>query len=75
MPPNSRVFRWNICKSGSGQAVQQSQIQKASSYHPGGVNTLFADGSVRFIKDGIDQRVWMALGTRAGGEITSSDSY
>jgi hypothetical protein len=36
---------------------------------------LLGDGSVKFIKDSISQQVWMALGTRAGGEVISSDSY
>jgi prepilin-type processing-associated H-X9-DG protein len=73
--PNSKVYRWNDCKWGTGQSVQQSEIQRASSYHPGGVNLLFADGSTRFIKDGVSQTVWLALGTRNGGEVVSADSY
>ena len=44
------------------------------SRHPGGVNALFADGSVHFTKDSVDRRTWWALGTKAGGEIISSDS-
>ncbi len=47
----------------------------ARSYHPGGVNALFADGSVHFIKNTISQNVWQALGTIAGGEVISSDQY
>jgi prepilin-type processing-associated H-X9-DG protein len=47
----------------------------ASSKHPGGVNTLFADGSVHFIKNSISPVTWYALGTIAGGEVISSDSY
>jgi prepilin-type processing-associated H-X9-DG protein len=47
----------------------------ASSLHPGGVNVLFVDGSVHFIKDSIDYQTWLALGTIAGGEIISSDRY
>jgi prepilin-type N-terminal cleavage/methylation domain-containing protein/prepilin-type processing-associated H-X9-DG protein len=46
-----------------------------SSLHPGGVNVLFLDGSVRFIKSTIDLPTWNALGTRAGGEVISSDSF
>jgi prepilin-type N-terminal cleavage/methylation domain-containing protein/prepilin-type processing-associated H-X9-DG protein len=38
------------------------------SYHPGGVNVLFMDGSVRFITNSIAQTTWRALGTRNGGE-------
>ena len=45
------------------------------SYHPGGVNALFGDGSVRFVKSTVDGLVWRALGTVAGGEVVSSDAY
>jgi prepilin-type N-terminal cleavage/methylation domain-containing protein/prepilin-type processing-associated H-X9-DG protein len=47
----------------------------ASSYHPGGVNTLFGDGSVKFVKNSINATTWRALGTIAGGEVLSADSY
>jgi prepilin-type N-terminal cleavage/methylation domain-containing protein/prepilin-type processing-associated H-X9-DG protein len=45
------------------------------SYHPGGVNALLADGSVRFIKSSIAGSTWRALGTIAGGEVISADQY
>jgi prepilin-type N-terminal cleavage/methylation domain-containing protein/prepilin-type processing-associated H-X9-DG protein len=45
------------------------------SYHSGGVNTLFADGSVRFMKSSVNGIIWRALGTIAGGEVLSADSY
>jgi prepilin-type N-terminal cleavage/methylation domain-containing protein/prepilin-type processing-associated H-X9-DG protein len=45
----------------------------ARSYHSGLVNVLFMDGSVRSIRDGIDQSVWRALGTRAGNENLPGD--
>ncbi|OJW08357.1 MAG: hypothetical protein BGO49_13245 [Planctomycetales bacterium 71-10] len=47
----------------------------ARSYHPSGLNALMMDGAVRSIKNTIDVRVWRSLGTRAGGEVVSSDSY
>jgi prepilin-type N-terminal cleavage/methylation domain-containing protein/prepilin-type processing-associated H-X9-DG protein len=47
----------------------------ARSNHPGGVNVCFTDGSVRFVKDTVAQRVWFSLGTREGEEVLSSDSY
>lgn len=50
-------------------------LNLASSFHAGGVNVLFCDGTVRFIKDSISRDVWRALGTRAGGEVISSDSF
>ena len=34
----------------------------ADSKHPGGVNLLMADGSVRFVKNSISQATWSALG-------------
>jgi prepilin-type processing-associated H-X9-DG protein len=45
------------------------------SYHPGGVNALLGDGSVRFVKSTVDGNTWRALGTIAGGEVISADGY
>jgi prepilin-type N-terminal cleavage/methylation domain-containing protein/prepilin-type processing-associated H-X9-DG protein len=47
----------------------------ASSYHPGGVNTAFLDGSVKFIKNSINSTTWWAVGTMAGGEVIDASSY
>jgi prepilin-type N-terminal cleavage/methylation domain-containing protein/prepilin-type processing-associated H-X9-DG protein len=46
------------------------------SKHPGIVNFLFADGSAKGLKETTNRdTIYRALSTRAGGEITSSDSY
>jgi prepilin-type N-terminal cleavage/methylation domain-containing protein/prepilin-type processing-associated H-X9-DG protein len=45
------------------------------SFHPGGSNYLFGDGSVKFIKISISIPIYQALGSRAGGEVVSSDAY
>jgi prepilin-type N-terminal cleavage/methylation domain-containing protein/prepilin-type processing-associated H-X9-DG protein len=45
------------------------------SRHPGGVNFVFGDGSVRFLKDTINLPTYRALATRAMGEIVSADAY
>jgi len=50
--------------SGSGFAHKA-----ARSRHPGGVNVLLGDGSVRFIRNAIDLVTWRALGTMNGGEV------
>ena len=42
------------------------------SMHPGGCNFLFGDGSVHFLKTGIDPGTYQYLMTRAGGEIISA---
>ncbi|MFI5455422.1 MAG: DUF1559 domain-containing protein [Isosphaerales bacterium] len=47
----------------------------ARSAHPGGVNTLFCDGHVVFVKDTVDPRIWRAVATRAGGEVVSADAF
>jgi hypothetical protein len=39
------------------------------SHHNGGANALSMDGSVHFVKDSTDTRVWSAQGTRSGGEV------
>jgi prepilin-type processing-associated H-X9-DG protein/prepilin-type N-terminal cleavage/methylation domain-containing protein len=50
-------------------AVNCTNDYEIYSFHPGGANTLFADGSVRFLKAGIDIRLLARLITRAGGEV------
>ena len=46
-----------------------------SSAHPGGVNVLAGDGSVRFVKNSVSVPAWRAFGSRAGGEVVSADAY
>jgi prepilin-type N-terminal cleavage/methylation domain-containing protein/prepilin-type processing-associated H-X9-DG protein len=46
-----------------------------SSLHPGGVNVLFGDGAVKFVKSSVNLFTWRAIGTRNGGEVISSDAY
>ena len=65
-PPNSRSC---------GFFIALRAVMPPSSRHPGGVNTLFGDGSVKFIKDSVNLQIWRALGTRAGGEVISADSF
>jgi prepilin-type N-terminal cleavage/methylation domain-containing protein/prepilin-type processing-associated H-X9-DG protein len=45
------------------------------SYHSGGVNALFGDGSVHFIKESVNGETWRALGSVNGGEIISADQF
>jgi prepilin-type processing-associated H-X9-DG protein len=47
----------------------------ARSLHPGGVNVLFGDGHVAFLKDTIQLGTWRALATRNGGEVVSASSF
>lgn len=48
-----------------------NSINSARALHPGGVNALMCDGSVRGFTQTIDINTWSALGTRAGNETFS----
>jgi prepilin-type N-terminal cleavage/methylation domain-containing protein len=45
----------------------------ANSEHPGGVNVLVGDGSVKFIKSTIHIQTWRAMGSRNLGEVIGGD--
>jgi len=82
MPPNSKVIvpgygsqAWDLVTIDENQGGPVFASLNADSYHPGGVNTLLGDGSVKFMKNSIDGAVWRALGSIAGGEVISADSY
>jgi len=47
----------------------------ARSYHPGGVNSLMGDGSVRFVKSGVAGTTWRALGSVGSGEVISASEF
>jgi prepilin-type N-terminal cleavage/methylation domain-containing protein/prepilin-type processing-associated H-X9-DG protein len=61
LPPNKACYRPN-----NGQWWQL--VTPASSYHSGGVNVCLADGSVRFVTESVDPDVWLAAGSKSGGE-------
>ena len=74
-PPNTRIDYTNpadgkvydIDVAIDGGSIEFA-VMTARSYHAGGVNTVFVDGSVHFITNAIPQATWRALGTRNGGE-------
>lgn len=41
----------------------------ARSYHPGGVNAVLVDGSVRFVSNTVDRSTWRYLGLRDDGNV------
>ena len=65
--PNCRTCSWNGDWDCPG-------MYGLSSFHPGGGNVAMADGSVRFLKSSTAMNVVWGLGTKAGGEVISSDS-
>jgi prepilin-type N-terminal cleavage/methylation domain-containing protein/prepilin-type processing-associated H-X9-DG protein len=56
-------------------AINCTNYLEVYSFHPGGANILFADGSVHFLKAGMDIRIFARLVTRAGGEVVSDNDY
>lgn len=67
LPPNSEVPDCSGNKPGIyGGAVT------ARSWHPQGVNVVFADGHVNRIAETIDLKVWRAIATRNGAESQQS---
>ena len=71
----SHTITPNYTQNDCDNSAVQGGHGAARSYHPGGVNGAFCDGSVHFFKNSINPRTWFALGTRAGGEVVSSDAY
>jgi prepilin-type N-terminal cleavage/methylation domain-containing protein/prepilin-type processing-associated H-X9-DG protein len=60
------------CFAASGA---QREFNAARSFHTGGVNVLFCDGSVKYAKDSVNIVTWRALSTKDGTEIISSDAF
>jgi prepilin-type processing-associated H-X9-DG protein len=60
IPPNGRSCGW---------LPSLRAAMTPSSRHTGGVNVVFGDGSVRFVRDSIDIPTWRAMGSRDGGEV------
>jgi prepilin-type processing-associated H-X9-DG protein/prepilin-type N-terminal cleavage/methylation domain-containing protein len=52
-------------------AINCTNDREVYSFHPGGANAVFADGSVHFLKATIDIRNFARLVTRAGGEVAT----
>jgi len=69
MLPNTKS-----CNGGIGANGWDSRVC-AASFHSGGVNVLFLDGSVKFVKDSVNYVNWYAIATIANGEVVSSDAY
>ena len=61
--------------SGSIGHYNNGALVGPSSAHPGGVNMLFLDGSVKFIKNTISPQPYYGIATIGMGEVISSDAY
>jgi len=76
VPPNSNQYKWGACRPDCGGCgPDEGEFVNAQSNHSGGCNVLFADGSVKFIKDSIAMQIWWGIGTKSNGEAVSADAF
>jgi prepilin-type N-terminal cleavage/methylation domain-containing protein/prepilin-type processing-associated H-X9-DG protein len=77
LAPNPKYPNCNdsLASGSGGNAVNKAGVYTLSSRHPGGANILMCDGSVRFLKDSTNLVTVWSLGSRAQGEVLSSDSF
>jgi len=77
MPPNMAAAAYPACKNGSAYvAIKNDCYIVASGFnsrHPGGVQVMMADGSSRWVGDGIEYSLYQYLGNRKDGQIASLD--
>jgi prepilin-type N-terminal cleavage/methylation domain-containing protein/prepilin-type processing-associated H-X9-DG protein len=71
--PTNEGVSWPSTVATAGN--QAGPNEEPFSFHPGGVNALFGDGSVRFIKDRINLVAFRSILSLAGGETVSFDQY
>ena len=60
------------CVGGAGDL---NGFAGARSRHAGGINTLWGDGSVHFVKNSINAQIWIAINSIQGGEIVGADAF
>jgi prepilin-type processing-associated H-X9-DG protein len=60
---------------GPASVTDPCAYNNAGSFHSGGANLAFGDGSVQFISYSISRTTLMYLSTRAGGEVIDGSSY
>jgi prepilin-type processing-associated H-X9-DG protein len=64
----------NVAGSDTVSCACDARTTNFSSNHRGGVNFVFADGSVHFVSENIALLTLRALATRAGGEVITDTS-
>lgn len=87
LTPNSTqpdvIYSTSYCQSGYLQnplcvaptTATLLEVYASRSRHPGGVNVLMGDGSVRFEKNSINPITWLAISSTQGGEVVDANSY
>lgn len=68
--PNAPIYD---CVTNDATTITSMALRAARSWHTGGVNVLFGDGSVRFVSQSVSLTTWRALATRSNGDIPGND--
>ena len=71
IPLNTMISDDGIDSTGSSGLANWQHTMGFKSLHPGGAQFALADGSVQFLNETIDYKVYNALGTKAGGEVAA----
>jgi len=71
--PTNEGVAWPTTFATAGN--QAGPNEEPYSFHPGGVNALFGDGSVRFVKDSVNLVALRAILSLASGDAVSADAY
>ena len=61
----------NHMEEDGGSGARHWRCCGFKSLHPGGANFVMGDGSVHFVQQDIDYKLYNALGSRAGGEVAN----
>ena len=76
--PNDSQYPFGGCRpfdTNTTNYPDDGFVYGTNSWHPGGCNVAFGDGSVRFVKNSVGRNIFWSLGTKANGEVVSSDQY
>ena len=68
------AFQWQNSTAPTGCRFSAA-AKGFASRHPGGAVFCFVDGSVHFLKQSVSLPTYNALGSKAGGEVVSADSF
>jgi prepilin-type processing-associated H-X9-DG protein len=71
--PTNEGVPWPTTSLSAGD--QAGANEEPASFHPGGVNALFGDGSVKFIKSGVNLATFRGILSLSGGEVFSNGDY
>lgn len=67
-PMNANGIKSPKASPNNGVPMNATNDGEAYSFHPGGINVVYADSSVKYLSESIDLKIFCAMITRAGGE-------